>query len=178
MKQITRAGVLFFLLTALSVPGMSQLRNLSDYGQDCINTEQTYFILKDTGAAEFAWASEWTHISANNFPDKMVMVVWHFKNGTKAYSRVIESLGDAGGITGYFLTGKSSDLKDVHGKSVQLMTRENYPVKIELCLGDYSESSGFSPDTLVDTACLDAQKIDYNHAYHFTGCAAAAAKAD
>jgi hypothetical protein len=149
---------------------MTQLRNLSNYGQDCINTDQTYFILQDTGVAEYVWASEWTHLTANNFPESMVMLIWHFKDGSKAYSQVIEQLGEAGGIAGYLLSGKSTDLKDVQGKSIQPMTRENYPVKIELCVGDFIESKGFKPDTLIDTACLNAQKIDVNHRYYFTQC--------
>jgi hypothetical protein len=164
------AVLLFFVFAAVAVSGICQLRNLSDYGKDCINTDKTYFILRDAGSVEFAWASEWTHLSANNFPDKAAMVIWHFKNGLKAYSPVIEHLGDAGGVTGYFLTGKSSGLKDARGKNIQPMTLDNHPVKIELCLGDFTESTGFSPDTLIDTACLDEQKIEYNHPYYFSQC--------
>jgi hypothetical protein len=176
MSRGIRAGFILCLLFAIAASGICQLRNLSNYGQDCINTDKTYFILRDTGSAEFGWASEWTHISANNFPDKMAMVIWHFKNGLKAYSRVIEVLGDAGGSTGYLLTGKSADLQDINGKNIQPMTLDNYPVKIELCLGDFVESTGFSPDTLIDTACLETKNIDYNATYHFTQCSPSSGK--
>jgi hypothetical protein len=176
MNRRIRPVFLLCLIIAAAASGICQLRNLSNYGQDCINTDQTYFVLRDNGSAEFGWASEWTHLSANNFPDKMAMVIWHFKNGQKAYSRVIELLGDAGGSTGYFLTGKSADLQDVNGKSIQPMTLDNYPVKIELCLGDIVKSTGFSPDTLIDTACLESRKIDYNATYHFTQCSPTPAK--
>lgn len=162
-------GVWFCLFCAVT-SGMTQLRNLSNYGQDCINTDQTYFLLQDNGAAEFAWASEWTHLTANNFPEKMVILTWHFKDGSKAYSRVLETLGEAGGSTGYFLAGKSKDLQDINGKTVQPLTRENYPVKLELCVGDFIESKGFVPDTLIDTACLETNKIDFNQPYHFAPC--------
>jgi hypothetical protein len=175
MSHCIRVGLLLFFFLSAGVSGISQLRNLSNYGQDCINIEKTYFVLNDTGSAEFVWASEWTHISANNFPEKTAMLVWNFKNGSKAYSRVIEQLGDAGGSTGYFLSGKSSTLEDGQGKSIQPMTRDNYPVKIELCLGEM-ENSKFMPDTLVDVVCLESAKIDYGHQYYFTHCDPEASK--
>ena len=173
MKQIAGVGLFLLCLFAAAPAGMPQLRNLSIYGQDCINTDQTFFVLRDTGAAEFSWATEWTHLTANNFPEKTAMLVWHFKSGSKAYSRVIDQLGDAGGSTGYFLAGKSADLKDAQGKTIQPMTRDNYPVKIELCVGDFVESKGFTPEVLIDTACLETQKIDVNHPYYFTQCESA-----
>ncbi len=173
MRPIVGVTIFLFCLTIAVPAGMPQLRNLSNYGQDCINVDQTYFALHDSGAAEFVWASEWTHLSANNFPEKMVMLIWHFRDGSKAYSRVIDQLGDAGGSTGYYLAGKATSLKDAHDKTIQPMTRENYPVKIELFVGDYTESKGYVPETLVDNACLVAQKIDINHQYFFTPCESA-----
>jgi hypothetical protein len=72
--------------------------------------------------------------------------------------------------TGYLLTSRSPNLEDIHGKSIQPMTRDNHPVKVELWIGEIGNTTGFSPETLVDAVCLDARTIEYNQPYQFANC--------
>jgi len=170
MRQFTGVAILALLFFEANPAAFSQLRNLSEYQQDCINTDQTYFALRDTGAADYKWVSEWTHITANGYPEKSAILLWYFKDGTRAYSRQGEYIGDTGGIAGYLQTNQSSNLQDVHRKSIQPMTRENYPVKLELWIGEIGETTGFSPENLVDTVCFDEKNIEFNKTYHFSSC--------
>lgn len=170
MQNLIRAICLAFILSTAIPAGIAQLRNLSEYLQDRINTDKTYFALKENDAADFGWASEWTHGVANAFPEKAIMFLWHFKDGSKAYARQGDLLGDAGQSTGYLMSDRSANLEDAHRKKIQPMSKTNYPVKVELWLGEIADSTGFSPETLVDTACFNAQSIETNHSYHFADC--------
>jgi hypothetical protein len=169
MRLSMGAVVLAFLLNTASPAAFSQLRRISEYAQDRINADGTYFVLHDTGSADFAWASEWTLYSSLDYSGKPAMFVWHFKDGSKAYALQAEDIGEAGNTLEYLIAGKSSNLEDVHRKPVQPMTRINFPVKVELWLGEVGET-GFSPKILIDTACLDAQSIEPNHTYYFSSC--------
>jgi hypothetical protein len=165
------AGAAFLLLiNAISPSGFSQLRTLSQYTEDRINAEKTYFVLRETGAAEFGWASEWTHTTANANPDKSAIFLWHFKDGSKAYSLQAEDIGEIGKNAGYLLSGRSSNLEDIRRKKIQPLTRNNYPVKIELWIGKIEDTTGFSTEIMGDALCLDAQSIEYNRSYHFSSC--------
>jgi hypothetical protein len=170
MNHFTRVFLFLFLLNAGTIAGLSQLRNLSDYTENRINIEKTYFLIHDDASVEFGWASEWTHAVSNGVPEKAAFFLWHFKNGVKAYSLVLEQLGDAGMKTGYLLTGKASNLEDVRRKSIQPMTRENYPVRLELWVGTLTESDGYTLENMVDAACFETQAIESNRSYHFTHC--------
>jgi hypothetical protein len=170
MRPSIRIAVLALLLIAGSFSGFSQLRNFSDYKQDRINRDQTRFTLKENNTAEFSWASEWTHTTANDYSEKCAIFVWHFKNGTKAYSLQGESIDEAGRTTGYLLTKKSSALEDKSHNKIQPMTRENYPVKVELWLGKNEDPAGLEPEMPVDRVCFDAQSIEYNRANTFSDC--------
>ena len=160
---------LAFLLNSASPAGFSQLRNISEYSRDRINTDNTYFVFHDTAAADFGWASEWTLYSSIDYEGKSAMFLWHFKDGSKAYARQAEDIGNTGQSLGYLIAGKSSNLEDVHGKPVQPMTRDNYPVKVELWIGEVGET-GFSPKIRIDTACFDPQIIESNRTYYFSSC--------
>ncbi len=170
MQNIIGVTCLALVLNATIPAGFAQLRNISEYSQDRINTGKTCFSLKDNDAAEFVWASEWTHNSAYAFPEKAIMFIWHFKDGSRAYARQGDLLGDAGQSTGYLLTNQSANLEDANRKKIQPMSRTNYPVKIELYLGEIGDSAGYSPETLVDTACFNAQSIEIGRSYHFADC--------
>jgi hypothetical protein len=170
MRNLIGIACLALCLNAASLPAFSQLRNFSEYSQDCINKEKTYFLLQEKAGADFGWASEWTHTTANAHPEKAAMFLWHFKDGSKAYTRQGDLLGDAGQATGYLLCDQSATLEDASRKKVQPMSKANYPVKVELWIGEIGDSSGFSPETLVDSACFNAQSIEYNRRYNFADC--------
>jgi hypothetical protein len=170
MRHIFAMAFLAVLLSAASPIGYSQLRNLSEYSQDCIDTQQTNFVLREKDTADFRWSSEWTHGTVNAYPDKKAMLVWHFKDGSKAYSRQGDMIGDMGQITGYLATDQSSNLEDIHRIKIQPMTSANYPVEVELWIGEIEDSTGFSPEMLVDKACNDEQSIELNRTYHFSRC--------
>lgn len=170
MRNFIGIACLALCLNAATAPGFSQLRNLSEYSEDCIHKEKTYFTLQEKEGADFGWASEWTHTTANAHPEKAAMFVWHFKDGSKAYAQQGELLGDAGQSTGYLLTDRSANLEDVQRKKIQPMSKTNFPAKVELWIGEIGDSNGFSPETLVDAACFNAQSIEYNHSYSFADC--------
>jgi hypothetical protein len=170
MRPSIRISVLALLLIAGSLLGFSQLRNISEYTQDRINRDQTRFTLTENNAADFSWASEWTHTTAYAYSEKAAIFVWYFKNGSKAYSLQGESIDEAGRTTGYLLTKKSSPLEDKNHAKIQPMTRENYPVKVELWLGKNEDKSGLEPEIPVDRVCFDAKTIDYNRSYTFSDC--------
>ena len=169
MRLSTGTTFLALILIAASSAGFSQLRKPSDYSQDRINADNTYFIFHDTGAADFGWASEWTLNSSIDYSEKPAFFIWYFKDGSKAYSQQVEDIGMAGQDIDYLITGKSSKLEDVRRKPVQPMTRNNYPVKLELWIGDTNDT-GFTPKILTDAACFDAQSIEPNRTYYFSSC--------
>ena len=170
MRNLIGIACLALYLNAASPQGFSQLRNLSPYELDRINRDKTYFQLQEKDLADFGWASEWTHTTAYAYPEKAAMLVWHFKDGSKAYTRQGDLLGDAGQATGYLLCDQATNLEDAHHKKIQPMNKANYPVKVELWIGEIGDSDGFSPETLVDTACFNAQNIEYSRRYHFSDC--------
>ncbi|MDM7995584.1 MAG: hypothetical protein QUT30_07875 [Acidobacteriota bacterium] len=161
------------LLAMLCVPGpcgFAQLRYDSDYSVDRVNTEQTSFLLKDSGAAEYHCASEWTTLTVQTNLTRTVFFIWHFKDGTKGFARQVEYVGDIGVRTEFLMTHSFADLEDQKGKKIQPMTRDNYPESVEIWLGEYEAASGYTPEILIDKVCLDAQTIEFNLPYHFKSC--------
>jgi len=169
MFYIRGTAILVLWFIAARATAFCQLRNASEYSQDRINTDGTYFVLRDEAAADFGWASEWTMYSSIDYSEKCAMLVWHFKDGTKGYSMQAEDIGETGRSIGYFISGKSSNLQGANSKPIQPMTRSNYPVKVELWIGEIGET-GFSPKVLIDSACFDTKAIEPNRAYHFSMC--------
>lgn len=159
-----------FLLCAVSLPGFSQLRYNSEYTQDRINTEQTSFMLRDSGAAEYHCASEWTTMTVQSYLNNAAMFVWHFKDGTKAYTRQVEYVGDIGKLTEFLTTNQTPRLEDRQGKKIQPLTRDNYPVRVEVWIGEFTDSDGHKPEILIDQVCCEAQTIEYNQPYYFVQC--------
>jgi hypothetical protein len=157
-------------LNSATPSGMAQLRNLSPYQLDRINTEHTYFVIKDENNVGFAWASEWTFMTVNTYPEKQAFFVWHFKDGSKAYSRQGENIGDAGQITGYLLTDEASSLESIEHKKIQPINRTNYPTKVELWIGEVENQTPYKPEMLVDRACFDVQSIESGRTYSCTVC--------
>ena len=171
MHRLIVIVLVFAFLGSAGPSGFSQLRNLSPYLQDRINAEHTFFILKDdAGSASFGWAFEWTHLSVNAYADKQAIFVWHFKDGTKTYSLLGETIGEAGMVTSYLVTSESQNLEDARRQKKQPMTRSNYPVKIEFCIGEVGTDGIYKPEMLVDAACFDGSGIEYGHTYHFAEC--------
>lgn len=170
MRYLMAAVVLACMLLVTIPSGFSQLWNNSEYFQDRINTDQTYFVLHSTGEAEFAWASEWTNDTVMNNQNKSALFLWHFKDGTVAYSLQEQYIGDIGKNAGFLLTAKSSNLEDQHRNHVQPLTRTNYPVKVELWIGGVEDSTGFSPEFLGEAVCLDARSIETDRKYFFSVC--------
>lgn len=177
MRHLIRVVFLAFslsisaLLLNFTAPwAFSQLWNISEYLQDRINADQTYFVLNETGAAEFAWASEWTNDTVQNNEDMAAMFLWHFKDGTKAYSLQEQFIGDIGKNAGFLRAAQSATLEDIHRKQIQPLTRSNYPIKVELWIGKVGDSTGFSPEFMGESLCLDAQSIEPNRKYYFSGC--------
>jgi hypothetical protein len=165
-------GVSFFafLLCAVCPSVFSQLRYNSEYSQDRINTDLASFMLHDSGAAEYQCASEWTTMTIQSYLNNTVVFLWHFRDGTKAFARQAEYVGDIGKLTGYLVSNKTPDLEDQQGKKIQPMTRNNPPVRVEVWIGDFADSKGYSTDMLIDKACFDAQAVEYNQLYHFEAC--------
>lgn len=170
MFPLRKAAILFVLLIAALPLAYSQLRNHSPYDQDRINPEQTGFILHDNGTIDFLWASEWTEMTAQSHTDEVAILVWHFKDGTKAYSRQGELVADFGKSTAYLLAQKASTLEDANGKKIQPLTKTNYPIKVELWIGTVTEAKNYSPKSIVDYLCFSSADIELNRTYHFSDC--------
>jgi len=170
MHRFVEAISLMAVLCVANPSGFAQLRYNSDYSVDRINTEQTSFLLKDSGAAEYHCASEWTTLTVQTNLTRTVFFVWHFKDGTKGFARQVEYVGDIGARTEFLMTLSFTDLEDQKGTKIQPMTRDNYPVRVEAWIGDSDATSGYIPDILIDKACLDAQTIEFNQPYHFKSC--------
>ncbi len=170
MRRITGTVLLAFLMNTAVLPGFSQLRTISEYSHDRINPDKTYFVFHDTDSVEFAWASEWTHITAQSNLESAAIFLWHFKDGSVAYSLQSECVGDIGKNARYLLTGKSSKLEDVHRKPIQPLTRNNYPVKVELWIGKVEDSTGYTLEALGDMGCFAEPSIEPNRSYHFSAC--------
>ena len=167
LRLITATLVLLFSIAGLS--GFCQLRNNSEYSRDRISTEGTYFVFRDAGEAEYGWVSEWTMYTSIDYEGHPAMLLWHFKDGSSAYARQAEDIGETGRGLSYCISGKSSKLEDDRRKPVQPMSRQNFPVKLELWIGEFKESV-FMPKVLVDTACFDQQTIEMNRKYSFSEC--------
>jgi hypothetical protein len=170
MTPLRKVAILFVFLIAAHPLAYSQLRNLSPYDQDRINPDQTGFILHDNGTADFLWASEWTQMTAQSHNDEAAIFVWHFKDGTKAYSRQGELVADFGKGTAYLLAQKASTLEDANGNKIQPLTKTNYPTKVELWIGTVTEAKSYSPNSMVDYLCFPSSNIEPNHTYHFSDC--------
>ena len=170
MHGLVRTVLLLSLLHTAAPYALSQLRNASPYVQDRINIENTWFVLYEANEAEFGWASEWTQSTARTQAEKTALFKWHFKDGSAAYTRQGQYIGDIGMFLAYLLTDKSESLKDIHGGPVQPMTLANYPVKIELWMGTAGEHEDFKPEILIDSLCFNEEKIEYGYAYYFYDC--------
>lgn len=170
MHRFWKFGLLAFSFIVIVPSAFSQLRTNSDYSYDRINPEKTYFILHDTGAAEFAWASEWTYSAVDSNSEKAAMFIWHFKDGSKAYSLQTDLLDNMGKNRSFLITSRSSSLEDIHRKQIQPLTRDNYPTKVELWIGGIKDSTGYSPEFLGEALCLSAQSIESNRQYFFSSC--------
>ncbi|MEJ2111923.1 MAG: hypothetical protein P8Z37_18835 [Acidobacteriota bacterium] len=150
----------------------AQLRTFSEYDQDRINTERTCFVLHDNGEAEYIWVSEWNHRTAYAADGKSAIVIWHFKDGTTAYSQQGEGVGEFGKTTGYLISDTARTLEDAYRNHIQPLSLDNYPVKIELWIGDIEDATGYDPEVKGDEACLIESNIEYNVPYHFSSCPA------
>ena len=170
MHGFVRIALLLLLLHTGALFAFSQLRNASPYVQDRINIENTYFVLYDANEADFSWASEWTQTTARTQAEMTALFKWHFKDGSVAYTRQGQYVGDIGMFQPYLLTDESKNLKDIHGDPVQPMTLANYPVKIELWVGTAEDQKDFKPEILVDSLCFNEEKIEYGYAYYFYDC--------
>jgi hypothetical protein len=148
----------------------SQLRNTSPYVNDRINIENTWFVIYEPNEAGFGWASEWTQTTARNHAEGNALFKWHFKDGSVAFTEQVQLVGDIGMYLPYLLKEEAETLKDVHGKPVQPLTLDNYPVKIELWIGTPGESADFKPAILVESLCFNEESIEYGYAYYFYGC--------
>jgi hypothetical protein len=170
---MTKSGIftgLFALLIGIFSPAFSQLRMHSPYSQDQINPDQTGFLLHDNGAADFIWASEWSEFTAQSCTHEIAIFVWYFKDGTKAYSRQGQLIADFGQSSGYLLTQKASTLEDGNGNKIQPLTKNNYPIKIELWIGDFEDAKRYTLQSRVDYRCISATSIEANRLYHFLEC--------
>jgi len=170
MHRFGRIALFLFLLLCAGSVALSQLRNASPYVQDHINIENTWFVLYDSNEAGFGWASEWTQTTARTQAEKTALFKWHFKDGSAAYTRQGEYIGDIGMFKPYLLTDESKNLKDIHGQPVQPMTLDNYPIKIELWMGTAGEQTDLKPEILVDSVCCNEGSIQYGYAYYFQAC--------
>jgi hypothetical protein len=50
------------------------------------------------------------------------------------------------------------------------MSIDNYPVKIELWIGEIDDATGYKPETKGDEACFEAPEITYNDPHYFSDC--------
>jgi hypothetical protein len=98
------------------------------------------------------------------------MFLWKFKDGSKAYAQQGDRIGDLGQAMGYLVENHAGNLEDVHRKKIQPMTASNYPVEVELWMGEIADATGFAPESLVDKACFDAPRIEVNQTYHSSEC--------
>ena len=170
MKKITSISLISFLLLVAVSAGFSQLRSPSEYNRDGINLDNTYFTLNESDQAVYGYASQWTQTTARTYEDKDAFFKWYFKDGSTAYIRQGEYVGDIGMITKYLLTDESENLFDDQGKAVQPMTLSNYPIKVELWMGAPEEHAGFDQEILVDAVCNDQNDIQYGNLYYFFPC--------
>lgn len=170
MHGITRIALLTVVLLAAGFAGFAQLRSPSEYNRDGVNLDNTWFVLYDSKEADYGWASEWTQTTARTYAEKSALFKWYFKDGSVAYTRQGEQIGDIGMITKYLLTDESENLKDIHGNPVQPLTLDNFPVKLELWMGTVENQADFKPEILIDAVCNDQKSIEYGYAYYFQGC--------
>jgi hypothetical protein len=170
MRQLAQAALLAVLVCAFSNTVFPQLRYNSDYSVDRLNTDQTSFTLHASGSAEYRCASEWTTMTIQTNLTKTAMFLWHFKDGTKAFARQVEYVGDIGARTEFLMINPFANLEDRRGNKIQPMTRDNYPVRVEVWIGEYGEADGYSPEGMIDKACFDATAIEYDRTYQFKNC--------
>jgi hypothetical protein len=156
------------LLVSINPSSFCQLRNMSPYAEDRISADRTYFILKNATTASFAWSSEWTQATVQDNEEKHPLFVWHFKDGSKAYSLHGGYFGDLGQGAPYILTNEAGNLENEKKEKVQPMTGTNFPVRIELWIGE--DQPVFKPEIPIDAACFEGQKIESGRIYHFSDC--------
>jgi hypothetical protein len=169
MTRLARVFWAAFLLNLAGPAGFSQLRYPSPYSVDQINADRTCFVLEDQATATFRWVSEWTQMTVQNYEEKDAIFVWHFKDGTKAFSTYPQKIGDSGSIVSYLVAGESPKLESAGREKIQPLTLANYPVKVELWIGEAGDAR-FEPGTLIDAACSNARSIEYRRTYHFVSC--------
>jgi hypothetical protein len=169
-RPSARAALFILVLCIVNPSGFAQLRNISEYSHDRLCPDQIYFILYDSGKAEFGWAAEWTAETTLAYEGKAAMLIWHFKDGMKAYLLLAEDIGNIGKNMGFSIAAKASNLEDIHRKKIQPLTRNNYPVKVELWIGAAGDETGFSPEILGDAVCFNASTIEQNRSCHFSSC--------
>ena len=177
MSGYTRVVFFVLLLSIAGPPGFSQLRYPSPYSIDRINTDQTCFALKDQATASFRWASEWTQMTVQAYEENHAVFLWYFKDGTRAYSTQEEHIGDAGKVTSYLLAKESSNLESIQRNKIQPMTLTNFPVKVELWIGEAENQTAFKTGMLIGAACFNTPGIEYGRTYHFTDCSPGETKA-
>ena len=166
-----RKHVCFMLLWGCMIlSAHAQLRNFSEYNRDRINTDQTCFVLHQNGTAEYTWVSEWTHATAYAADGKSAILVWNFKDGSKAYSEQGQGIGEFGKTTGYLISDTSGSLEDIHGNRIQPLSPDNYPVKIELWIGEIDDATGYKPEAKGDEACFQSTALAYDNSYYFSDC--------
>ena len=170
MRRFMGAFFLGLLISATALPVHSQLRYNSEYSQDRINTEETSFALRKSGAADYRCASEWTTATVQAYLNDTVVFLWHFKDGSKAFARQAEYVGDIGKLTDFLVCNQAATLEDKRGKKIQPLTRDNPPVRVEVWIGTFSEAEGYSPAMLIDKACVDLQDLEYDQVYRFKDC--------
>lgn len=170
MRLPKATAFLFILVIAAGPAATAQLRNHSPYDHDGIQREQTGFVLHEGGRAEFTWASYWTQTTAQSFPDQAALFVWHFADGTKAYSRQGELIGDLGRLTGYLVSQQGPELEDRDRRKIQPLSETNVPTRVELWIGEAGETTGYVPKVQGDHACFGAASIEVGRLYHFTEC--------
>jgi hypothetical protein len=168
MTRIIGGIGIALLLIGINPSSFCQLRNISPYSEDRINTDKTYFMLKDATTASFAWSSEWTQGTVQDFAEKHPLFVWHFKDGSKAYSLHGGYFGDLGQGVPYMLTNEAGNLESAKKDKIQPLTSTNFPVRVELWIGE--DQPDFKPETRVDAACFEGQKIESGRVYYFSDC--------
>jgi flagellar basal body rod protein FlgG len=109
-------------------------------------------------------------MTAQSFPDRAAIFVWHFGDGTKAYSRQGEFIGDLGRLTGYLVSQQAPELEDRDRRKIQPLSKANFPTRVELWIGEAGEETGYVPEVQGDHACFGAASIEVGRFYPFSEC--------
>ena len=134
------------------------------FPEDRIDTVNTTFAF----GPNFRWSSEWTSETVATHGDKNVMFLWHFKDGTVGYVFNGNHLSDAP-LVGYRMSNAgASPLEDINRNSIQPLTLTNFPVKVELYLGESEFFTTYVPQILIDTVCFGGESIESGQVYHLS----------